>query len=135
MKYAGFVASYLDGDVVVVHSRSSHIPRWSSIKKVNGVPVLKWLEGYVKYASPKTENPEVNLRRASAFLSVYNPFNPVQSITITKPETKKQIKVKADYIVAKKALFADKVVPKLSAGSLHSLIHKVIYVKLEEDPL
>ena len=96
---------------------------------------MKWLNTYIKYASPLTENPEVNLRRASAFLSVFNPFNTVSAITIQQPDQKKSLKVKVNYIAAKKALFADKRIAKLSAPSLHALIHKLIYVKLDEEPL
>lgn len=52
IKYAGFVATFLDGNVIVMHSKNSKVPRWSYIKKVNGVPVLEWLDTYIRYASP-----------------------------------------------------------------------------------
>ncbi len=43
--------------------------------------------------------------------------------------------MKVKYIPAKKGLFLDKNIPKLSSQSLHSLIHKLIYVRLDEEPL
>jgi hypothetical protein len=43
VRYAGFVATFLDGNVIVMHSKDVDIPRWSYIKKVNGVDVMEWL--------------------------------------------------------------------------------------------
>jgi hypothetical protein len=43
IKYAGFVATYIDGNVVVVHSRNASIPRWSILRKINKIPIIEWL--------------------------------------------------------------------------------------------
>ena len=40
IKYAGFVATFIDGEVIVVHSRTPTIPKWSYIKQVNGKPIM-----------------------------------------------------------------------------------------------
>jgi hypothetical protein len=52
------------------------------VVKVNGNAISKYIKGFIKIASPTTENIEVNTRRACAFLSVFNPFAPITQVEI-----------------------------------------------------
>ena len=78
--YGRFVANYEKGKVRVVHSTDPGIHIGDSIVKVNGKPAMRYLDDFIAWSAPETENREVNLRRASAYMCIYNPFGPVRSI-------------------------------------------------------
>lgn len=78
--YGRFVATYASGKVRVVHSTDPSIEVGDCIAKVNGRRVTKHLEDFIRWTAPATENQEVNLRRASAYMSVFNPFGPVKTL-------------------------------------------------------
>lgn len=80
LHYAGFLCTYENGQAIVVHSIHPRIEVGDVVVRVNGKPVSKYIEYFTKIATPETENPEVNYRRACAFLSVFNPFMPVRDI-------------------------------------------------------
>ena len=80
LHYGRFVACYEQGKVRIVHSTDPGIRIGDAIVKVNGMPVMRYLDEFIAWSAPATENREVNLRRASAHMCIYNPFGPVKTI-------------------------------------------------------
>ncbi len=78
--YGRFVANYTQGKVQVVHSTDPAIRIGDVIERVNGMAVERYLNEFINWTAPATENRDVNLRRASAYMSVYNPFGPVKTV-------------------------------------------------------
>ena len=72
------------------------------------------MDEFNQWASPRTENEQVNYRRASAYLGVLNPFNTIHTVQL---KSGKQVKLK--YRPAHRALFGRK--------SLQSVIMKIVY--------
>jgi len=105
-----------------VHSTDPAIRIGDSIVRVNSVSIKQYLDDFISWSAPATENRDVNLRRASAYMCVYNPFGPVNSIVL---DSGKRVVLK--YVPAKRGLFNN--------HPLQTVIFKLIYQKFREDAL
>ena len=70
--------------------------------RVNGLPVARYLDDMIAWTAPSTENRDVNLRRVSAQMCIYNPFGAVKTIYLDSGRA-----VNLKYTEAKRGLFGN----------------------------
>ena len=104
VRYSGVVFSCINHEFKVVHSILDGIPVGSVVLKVNGNAVRRYVLERLHLLSKPTLAHSYRLKRTSMLLSIFNPYDTINSIGISTPNGIKRT-IKLEYRTASRNVF------------------------------